>query len=206
LTFNAASPKKGRGSPTATKLIAGSLKTLKEEAEVGAEHQTALERCKGSRGCGDRPRNGIRLARRCSDSHGVPVCDHGLEEGVPVDPVGITKIHQADGSRPHGRAVSLRGDPRFGPGLAEALGVVDELPDGLSDSPDILPSEPLDDVLRIDQLIGKLFAPLVRLLLISVLRPLTSGSRRENRLSQPHRYLGVVSDCAPRATCVPGPG
>ncbi len=76
--------------------------------------------------------------------------DHRLEEGVPVNPVGIPQVDEADGRGPHGGAVPGRGDAGLVPRLPEVLVVVEKLPGGLPDSPDMLPREPLGQIIGIE--------------------------------------------------------
>ena len=96
--------------------------------------------------------------------------DHRLQEGVAIDLVGIPKVDETDGCRPHRRAVPGRPDPSLIPRLPEIFVVVDEPPDRSPNSPDVLSRKPLCQVVWIDQPISEFF----QFLTISDLWPLTS--------------------------------
>jgi hypothetical protein len=130
----------------AAQLVAGPLEAIQEDAQIGAEGHAALQGGQGTQGRNGCARDSVGLASGGGNRHGVAVGDHGLEEGVAIDPVRVAQVDEADRGRSHGRAVSRRGEPRFVPRLPEATDVVDELPSGLPDSSDVLARESLREI------------------------------------------------------------
>ena len=163
-------PVQGSGAGASPQLIPRTFQPVEECGEICAQGYAVFQGDQRARRGPSSASHRVCLARGCRNRHGVSVRDHRLQEGVAIDLVGIPKVDETDGCRPHRRAVPGRPDPSLIPRLPEIFVVVDEPPDRSPNSPDVLSRKPLCQVVWIDQPISEFF----QFLTISDLWPLTS--------------------------------